>query len=172
MPELLLWFCNHSPLLFGVAFILKKKKIIGALINVGLIGQTIWIFDFIYLSFTGNTLLDVTDYVFRLSDAASFIITILVHFLGVGIAFYFTYKEIPRKKELEYSLYYIIIIYISTLLFTQSHLNINCITEICAFPQLTPPLFTLFWPVLAFLVIVIPTQGLRFFIWKKFVKKT
>ena len=165
----LIWFCNHSPLLFSLAFFLKNKGMVKGLINFGLLIQIIWVIDFFNVTVTGNSLFGLTNYIFESENFASFFAPIVVHMFGVIVAFLFTFKEKPSKKDLVYSGVYILIIYFVTLFFTRPELNINCVQKFCA-EELTFKYYNFLWPILSFAIIVLLTQGIRYLIWKNVQK--
>lgn len=166
---ILIWFCNHSPILFSIAFFLKNKGMIKGLINFGLLVQIVWIVDFFNVIITGNSLFGVTNYLFESENFSSFFVPIVVHMFGVLVAFLITFKEKPSKKDLIYSGTYIVLLYLITLIFTNPEFNINCIQKFCL-EEITFPYYTLFWPVGAFVVVVLLTQGIRYLIWKRYSK--
>lgn len=155
--HVLAWFCNHAPMFFGVAFLIRNKTLINALINFGLLGQLVWVLDFLFM-LAGIEVLGVTSYVFE-EEIYSFLFQSMIHFLGVGLALLFTYSDRPTVKELRYSATYTIMLYLFSLLFAD--LNVNCVSYICGMPDLTPPHYTLLWPFLIFAILVLPTHGIR-----------
>lgn len=159
--DLFFWFCNHSPLFFGIAFLLNKKDVIKALINAGFIGQFVWILDLLSKLVFDIYLFNLTQYVFETPDVSWVTITIISHVLATNIALYFTYKSEPKRIILLYSFIYLILLYIITLSFTPIDRNVNCVYEVCGLTGLTFPFYFIFWPIAAFIVMVLPVYGLQ-----------
>ncbi|MDP4012963.1 MAG: hypothetical protein Q8R00_05160 [Candidatus Nanoarchaeia archaeon] len=166
------WFCNHTPLIFGLAFIFKKFDVIKALINVGFLSQFLWTTDFLSKVFFDTYLLSITRYVFEDMNGMWVLIPILIHMLGTNLAFFMTYKRKPKIRTLLYSLVYLVLIFGITTNFTLEERNINCIQQICGLPNLTFPNYTYFWPAVAFFLIIIPTQGIQYLIYRLHRRRT
>jgi uncharacterized integral membrane protein len=170
--DVFFWFCNHTPLILGMAFLFRKKDFIKGLINVGFIAQFLWTLDFLSRLLTGNYIFKVTQYIFEEQLGAYILIPIGIHMLSINLALFLSYKRKPKLKTLLYSLVYIILLFAITLTYTLPERNVNCIQEICGIPQYTFPSYTFFWPAIVFFVIVLPTHGLQYLIYKLHKKKS
>ncbi|MEC8339320.1 MAG: hypothetical protein VXZ40_01735 [Nanoarchaeota archaeon] len=160
------WFCNHTPLFFAFAFFLKKRDIIKGLINVGFLGQFAWTLDFLGKIFFDFHVFNMTAYVFSSEKGIWVLLPIGIHVFATNVALYFTRRKKPSTKTLFYSILYIIFLYGATLTYTDPLRNVNCVHAICGAVDLTFKNYTNFWPVLVFLVVVLPTQLLQFCIYK------
>lgn len=154
------WFCNHVPFIFAIAFFFKEVQIVKALISVGFIAQILWIIDFL-----GKLLFDIfvfgfTAYVFDLSGLL-LVTVILVHFFSTTVAIVFSATEDILPKSLWYSAAYIVVLYVSTIVFTASQYNVNCGYALCGFEELSIPYYTIIVPFVAFVVLVIPGYYLQ-----------
>ncbi len=163
--DVFFWFCNHTPLFFGFAFLLKKRNIIKGLINVGFLGQFAWLMDF-----TGKLLFDVhifkmTEYVFEDPNGLWVLVPIGIHIFSTNVALYFTREKKPNITTLLYSLIYIMFLYAGTLTYTLPERNVNCVVALCGALDLTPANYTNFWPILAFFLVVLPTQGIQYLVY-------
>jgi len=156
--------------LFLDSFFLKNINLIKALINIGFIGQFIWILDFIFKILTGKYLFGVTSYIFENNFTWLIFIPIIAHFFSTLLALILTLKEKPNFISIGFSLIYLVIIYILTLIYTNPLSNINCIYEICGFETIILPFYTQIWPFFALLFIILPTYLLQVFIYKKQLK--
>ena len=159
--DILFWFCNHSPLLFGLAFILKRIDFIKALINFGFLAQFFWTVDFIGKFFFDFYIFNVTNYVFEDINGVYVLIPILVHVLGTNLALFLVHHRKPKLKILIYSLVYVILLYGASLSYTDPERNINCVQYICGAQDYTFNGYTYFWPVLIFFFVVLPTHGIQ-----------
>lgn len=164
--NIILWFCDHAPLLFAIGFFFKNKDIIKSIINFGFLTQFIWIIDFIAKIFFNINALGITTYMFEGELGNFVIVPLLIHIFSTNLALIFTYKNKPTKKALIYSAIYIIIIYILTLSFTPLNENVNCIKEICGTNGYSFSFYTLFWPILVFITIVLPTHFIQYLLYK------
>ena len=159
----LLWFCAHTPLLFAVGFYFKQYQVIKGLISVGFIGQIGWALDFI-ASIFGVEILGVTRYVYTLESTALMISTIAAHFFGTFLALYFTYKKRIKKKSLVVSVLYGLFVFFTTYILTEPSLNINCVFEPCGFGIPYSDFYTVMWPLIAFLVLILPGYYIQYWL--------
>ncbi len=164
--DVFFWFCNHTPLIFAFAFFIRSNNLIKGLINVGFIIQFLWTIDFIFKLFFNLYIFDVTRYVFEDISGIAVLVPILIHIVSTNLALYFTYKKRPNMKGLFFSLIYIIFLYASTLLYTLEQENVNCVYLLCGANSLTFSSYTYFWPILLFFVIVVPTHGIQYLIYR------
>ncbi len=170
--SILYWFCNHTPIMFSLAFFFRKKEIIKSLINVGFIPQLIWTLDFTVRLTTGEVLLGITNYVFE-KNGFWVMLPILVHLFSTNMAIIVMHNENPTLKSLYYSLFYLVVLFLISILFTNPEANINCIYEVCGF-DITFKGYTYLWVFIAFSLIIIPTyffQRLLYFYFNKPKKK-
>jgi hypothetical protein len=143
----LLWYCNHAPLLFALAFMARSAQVSKGIISVGLLAQTAWLADFFTRLVFGFYLFKITDYVFVEPLSVSNAVVIAIHTAVVPLALALTYNIRPRAVSLLYSLAYIAALYGITLLFTPAALNVNCVFQTCVFKTLLSfPQYTALWP--------------------------
>ncbi|MDE1925319.1 MAG: hypothetical protein KGH79_04055 [Patescibacteria group bacterium] len=150
----LLSFCNHIPLLLGLALLFDWTQFAKAVINLGVIIQGAWLIDFLVRLVFGFYLFDITEYVFMGPFfAIPNIVSIIEHSLTMIIAVAVTYKIRPRPISLVYSFLYIAALYLASLEFTLPVSDVNCVYQQCIFKSLlTVPQFTALWP--AFVMIL------------------
>lgn len=168
--ELFLWFCDHSPLLFAIAFFMRNINIIKALINIGFLGQFLWLIDFLAKTIFDVYLFGITDYIFTGEIGLLNLIPILAHILSTFLALLFTFREKTKKNVLFISVIYLFALFILTLIFTSSVNNINCIYQVCVYNNLTFAFYTYFWPLIVFLVVIFPTYLIQRALSYKFAK--
>jgi len=155
--DVLFWFCNHTPLLFGIALLTRKHDAVKALINVGFIAQFLWTIDFAAKLLFNTYVFNVTRYVFEDIHGLYVLIPILIHVASTNLALLHTYKIKPRKKVLFYSFLYLLFLHGATVTYAAQDANVNCVWQICGLPQYTWEGYAAFWPAIIFLVVVIPT---------------
>lgn len=168
--DVFFWFCNHTPLFFGFAFLLKKKDVIKGLINVGFFGQFAWTLDFLGKMFFDFHIFKMTNYVFENPNGLWILVPIGIHIFATNVALYFTYKTKPSIYSAFYSLLYIMFLYAGTLTYTLVERNVNWIYKIGGEINYSHDLYTNFWLILVFFLIVIPTQGFQYLLYKLYKK--
>jgi len=162
----MLWFCSHTPIIFGLAFLKKNITIIKTLISIGLIPQIIWIIDFLGKLIFGTFILGVTDYMFMEMPIFSYIIAIFEHFLSAILALFLTYKYKIKKKIFVYAFVYLLILLVLSLtLSTNANYNF---TRYILEENITFPGYHFVWIFLAILILVIPTYHFQKFLYKKY----
>lgn len=167
-PDVLIWFCNHTPLFFSIGFFFKNNDITKSIINVGLIPQLIWIIDFLGKIIFNTYIFDVTRYIFEDFTGLALVGSILSHIFATILALYFTYKHKPISKIILVSFVYIVVLFFTTLFFTPVHENVNLIYYV-NIGNISFPGYTILWPVLVLIIIVIPTYYFQVFLydWSK-----
>ncbi|MBU0957509.1 MAG: hypothetical protein KKF56_01725 [Nanoarchaeota archaeon] len=166
------WFCNHTPLIFALAFFLRKKQLIKGIINIGFLIQFVWAIDFLSYGISGFTVLGVTQYVFNGGMGIYTLVPIIVHLFSTNIALISTYEVKPKKITLLYSAVYILLLFSLTLTYAPPEKNINCIYFICTLEKFSIPGYFYLWPILIFLILALPTQGIQYLIYKHSKRKT
>lgn len=160
------WFCNHTPIIFAFAFFYKRINIVKAIINIGFLAQFIWIYDFFFKIITGEYFLGITRYVFEDISELPILIPILIHLFGTTVAFYLTRKEKPTSRTLGYSFIYLLALYLITLKFSPPAENINCIYWACGFEDYSFKIYQILWPLIAFLILALPTHAIQWIVYK------
>ena len=166
--EVYIWFCNHTPLLFAIGMFLKEKDFLQGIINVGLLGQFVWVLDFLSQLLFNSHLFGVTRYLFENPFSFSTIISILIHILSTFIVLFYTYSHKPNTKGIIISIVYMIFLYLFSVLFTNPTYNINCVftIEVCGISFVQVPLYTYLWPILTSILVILPTHGLQYLLYK------
>jgi hypothetical protein len=165
------WFCDFVPVLLALAFFLKDNDFVKGIINIGLIMQIGFMFDFMHILLFGYSFFSVNKEILSLSYSL-IALTFFIHFSTI-FAFLWTYKEKPSKKTLFYSFFILILIYISTLLFTLPADNVNFVfSEVSLFSYFTIniPHYTLWWILIAFILLVIPAQFIQYLAYRYYKK--
>lgn len=169
--DVFFWFCNHTPLFFSFAFFLKKRDIIKGLINVGFLGQFAWTLDFLGKLLFNVHIFNMTGYVFTSEKGFWVLLPIIIHIFATNIALYFSRKKKPTIKTLFYSMLYLMFLFGATLTYTDPQRNVNCIYALCGAVDLTFNNYTNFWLVLVFFLVVLPTQGIQYLLYRYSTKK-
>lgn len=150
------WYCNHIILLTGIYFLLNRDDVIRGIIYIGIVPQLIWLFDVFYFIFFGIHPLNITNYVFEFTSIIPSIMSIIIHILGILIPLYFALRKEPETYELFYSFFYIVFLYIISLIFLPfSSFNLNCVDYNCL--EFYIPFYSILWPILTFLLVALPT---------------
>lgn len=168
--ENMLWFCSHVPLILAIGFFTKNFDLIKGIISVGLIIQFIWILDFLGQLFFYGPLIGFTNYMFVQNSFISYITSIFEHLSGL-IALFLTYKILPSKKTLLYSFIYLFLIWIITIIFSNSTENYNLIQNIIIFNNFTFPGYIYLYVLIGFFLIVIPTYFFQLLLYRVFKEK-
>lgn len=161
----LFWFCDFVPMLFALAFLFRKEQMVKAIINFGLFVQIYFL-----ISLFGGSLspeLVFSPFLNFVYVAASF----LLH-LSVLVALALTYKIKPKIKTVYFSTLLIMLIYFVTLIFTAQGDNFNKVYLQGDLLNFDIPYFTLLWPVLALVFLVLPTQALQYLLYRLSLRKT
>jgi len=157
------WFCDFASLPLAIGFFMKKDDFVKSIINIGLIAQLIYISFFIYKLISGTSALETIPTVTNVFYTSS---SILIH-LSTPLALLFTYKTKPRIKTLFLSLMFLFGMYVVALFFTTPDKGINYILSSRTLIPFVVPHYTELWVMLAFLIVVLPTQLIQYLIYKK-----
>jgi hypothetical protein len=161
------WYCDFAPALFSIAFFIGNKNIIKGLVNFGLIPQIIFLIDFIYSVNIGESFLGITIHQLEF-NLFLFLSTILVHLTTIA-ALLLVYKTKPNKKTLFYSAFFVLAIYLVTLIFTSPLDNINFVystKDIFKLLNFAIPDVVWFWPFLTFLIVVLPAHLIQHLLYR------
>lgn len=150
----LLSFCNHIPLLLGLALLFDWTQFAKAILNLGIVIQGAWLIDFLVRLVFGFYLFDITEYIFTGPFfAVPNVVSIIEHSLTMFIALAVTYNIRSKPISLVYSFLYMAALYVVTLAFTPPVQNVNCVFQACIFQSvLAVPQFTALWPALVMVV--------------------
>lgn len=168
--DVFFWFCNHIPMLFAISFYFNNHNMTKGLINIGFLAQLVWGLDFLSKLIFNTYIFNLTEYVFE-KNSLWILLPISIHLFSTNVALYLTRKEEPNQKTLEYSMIYVIILYIVTLIFTNPANNINWIYKIEANINYSNTLYTIFWPIITLVFIILPTQKIQELIYLKTLTK-
>ncbi len=160
------WFCDFVPIILALAFFLKKDYVIKGIVNIGLFPQIVYIFGFIIKIFLGISFLSEVELLLTYNIFIIFS-SVFVH-LATIIAFGFTYKVRPTKETLVYSLLGLVLIYLVMIFFTAPVDDINYVFLLSNFFGVD--VFSVFWIPITFLLVVLPTQGFQYLIYRYFGK--
>jgi hypothetical protein len=163
------WFCDFAPILFAILFFFRKPQYVKALINFGLIPQVIFLINFFYIFFLGKDLFNLFPNFFELNSL--YLLNTFVLHLTTFIALLFTFKIKPQKSTFYYSLVLLVGIYLMSLIFTSPTDNINYVNSGVDLLKFSIPHYTLLWPFLVFLLLILPTQGIQYMIYQLWKRK-
>ncbi len=163
--DVFFWFCNHTPLIFSLAFLLGKDDLIKGLVNVGFIAQFAWTLDLLFKLMFDTYLFGVCSYVFEESTGFWILIPIGIHVFATNFALILTANVKPGKMTLFYSSVYLLVLYGASLIYTMPSENVNCVHYLCGFPELKTDWYNYLWTVITFCFIVLPTQGIQYLVY-------
>jgi hypothetical protein len=169
--DVFFWFCNHTPLFFAFGFFLKKRNVIKGLINVGFLGQFAWTLDFLGKIFFDIHIFKMTAYVFEGERGLWVLLPLGIHILSTNLALYITRKRRPEMLTLLYSSIYMLFLYGGTLTYTLVERNVNCVHLLCGATDATFSHYTILWPILVFCIVILPTQGIQYLVYKYSTRK-
>lgn len=156
------WFCNFAPILFGISFFFRKIQIIKSIINIALIPDIFFLIDlFSSLFFNFGIFGMVQPY---LHENFIFAFTTIALHLTAFLALSATYKIKPNKTTLLYSTCLVLAIYFMTLLFSPPEGYYNYIYGTkpgYISPNFPHMIITILWPLIAFIFLILPSQGIQ-----------
>jgi hypothetical protein len=161
------WFCDFAALPLAIGFFLKKDNLIKSIINIGLLSQWIFLALYVYKIFSGISLLDTIPAATTLFYALS---SIFIH-LSTTFALIFTYKVKPTINTLFSSLMFLFGMYVIALFFTTPEQRINYVLSSRTLTSVIIPHYTELWTLLAFLIVILPTQLIQYLIYKSHMRK-
>ncbi len=157
-----LWFCDFSLILFSVAFFMENVQFIKGLINIGLIAQFIYILDVIMYIIFGITWSNIPAEMLS-SGLPNIIFSLAIHLFSANLALYITYSRKTKPFSLLYSAMVLLLLYFLTVFMTPPSNNVNFIFSSEFLFGLDIPFYIYLWPLLAFMVLSLPTY--RFQSW-------
>jgi len=153
------WFCDIGLILFAIAFYLRNVQLVKGLINVGLIAQFIFIVGIVAYSVFAIQIDNLPAHLFQTSWV-NVIISVSIHLLSTNLALLLTYAKKNKPSSLVYSFAVLLLLYALTLAFTPASDNVNYVFS-SGFLGFAIPYYTFLWPLLAFLILVLPTSWLQ-----------
>jgi hypothetical protein len=159
-----LWFCDFAPFLIAIGFFLKKDEIIKAVINFGLITQTLFLLWY-FINFSENIKANNPGL-----GVLILILTIIIHFSSV-LALVFTRKTQPKIKTIYWTIGIILGVWLVTSIFTNPIDNINFLYEIPKEIYFYLPLQNILWPILVFLIFALPSHYIQILVYRLSKKK-
>jgi len=165
-PYPFLWFCDFSPFLFAIAFLIENTQINKAVINVGFLTQLVTLVLLSYGLISGKDIIGSKKAVSR--GKFYVLVEILIHLPAIA-ALILTYKIAPTAESLIYSFILFAMMFVLTLMFTSSDMNINLLYNL-GIPNgkksgnLKLPFHTVLWIFYAFIVALI-TYLIQYFIY-------
>lgn len=166
---LYLWYCNNVLFLFALAFYFRWYQFIKGLINVGFLGQLVWLVDVASFFFFGEFLFGFSEYLFDMENAFLVATTFIIHICSSFLALFFVYDKKTRVSSLYVSAAYVLALYGLVLLFTDPASNVNCVYAVCGLEdELTIPFHVFLWPFAVFTLFILPVFGLQYLLSLRF----
>jgi len=163
------WYCDFTPGVLAVLFLIGNVQLIKGFLNLGLGAQ------FGYLVVVLSKILfgvGLFGFVFDFPFTVRYILPSIIIHLTTLFAFSVTYHVRPARSALVYSFVYLLVIYTIVLLFAQSTgttgTNFNFIFASKTLHAV--PHYTQLWVPLAFVLVVLPTQAFQYVVYR--IQKT
>ena len=164
----LIWFCNNTSFIIGAAILFRSRFWLTAELSIAFFPQILWSIDFLSKLFFDKFIFGFTDYMFFPSYPKALYILSWNHLFILPVALIVLYyMGKPVKDAWKGSAIHGAIILIPSFLLSSLG-NINCVTESCIFFIPTNLAYKILWPPLFFLLIVIPTNYLIVWFFKKY----
>ena len=132
--ESFFWLCYTGMLIIAIGIMQKKYYLILSQIIILAIPDILWIIDFFYILFTGNSLFQLSTYFFEDRPLIAKLVS-LQHLYVIPLALYTLYffkiSKLDKKKSLQFAAVQLIIFFILGMMFTTQETNINCVYELC-----------------------------------------
>lgn len=121
----ILWISYLAFLFIGIGILTRNSYLIGSQLNIVFIPYLIWCIDFFYILITSKSLWGIADFLFATEYLLPKIVTIqhLIIIPIMLISLYFI--KFKRKDFWKFSLVQITIVYLLTIIFSESSKNIN-----------------------------------------------
>jgi hypothetical protein len=129
VPMHVFWLCNHVIVIIGVAILLRNQFILIGEFSFLFIGQLIWIIGFLMFNifgiiFEGNSTYLIYDSIFIN------LITILVHFLTLPLAFW-AILLLNKKEKFAWITGLVHSAVLAPIVLLFPHYNLNCLNSPC-----------------------------------------
>ena len=149
----ILWFSYISLILIGIGALTKNYLLIVSQLNIIAIPYIVWDIDFLYILFTGNSLLGIADYFFIPGPLIGKIIS-SQHLFTVPLAIYALYLiKIRDNYTWLISFFEVGVVFFITRLISSSEQNINCVFSPCM--NFSIPYYHLTWFISFFIIIFV-----------------
>jgi hypothetical protein len=153
------FFCNFSPILFAIFFFYRKYDFINGLIYFSLLSHLCFFVTYITRLIYNTPDLNLVGF----SPFWAFFITLttyLIHSTSF-VALFLTRKIKPNKKSFMFSIFFMLFVYILTLLFTNPASGINYVYSTKKILLFDIPHLTILWPFLALVICILPGMGIK-----------
>lgn len=122
----LFWSCNNFCIFLVYACYKKDMQMLMGISYLGLVSQILWVLDLISHT-VGYNLSGVSDYIFLEGFTYANEVSIGIHLLIPISVLIFSFRVRPNYRSLKFTIPYILLIYVTTLLFTPYFEDINCV---------------------------------------------
>ncbi len=163
----LFWSCNNFCIFLIYACFRKDMQMIMGISYLGLVSQILWVLDF-GSHILGYDISGITDYIYIEGFTYANQVSIGVHVIIPIVILIFSFRIKPTYVSLHYALPYIVFLYVTTILWTPSAEDINCVFLGCGIDRYLP--YNIFlWPLYAVISIVISygIHTLLYYSWRK-----
>jgi hypothetical protein len=155
--DIFFYFCDHICVVLALCFVFGWVDFIKALINVGLIVQIFWVVNVLVRFFFGFFLFGVRIFIFESSNYFSIVLSLLIHFSSLIVAFLFVRKKRTNFVSVLYAELYFLILYVLTLFFTNPINDVNCVFSACGLSFFQFDFFYFFYLPIVFVLVVFPS---------------
>jgi len=156
-PVYIFWLSNHAPLIIGIAILTRNYLLLTAEIALIFVGELGWSLDFLSKLLFDFYLFGSTEYLFSPSYPTTLYWASMEHLiiLPVGIVALFLLKKAENAWKLSLA-HGLVVLFISFLFGSQY--NLNCIYNSCISWLPTFNFYSIIWPIIYFIVFVLPAN--------------
>ena len=151
----LLWFCNNTSFVLGLAFLLRSKFLITAETVLGFVPQVIWTVDYLGNLF-GVNIFNATTYMFDPSYPTMLYVLSLHHLLLLPAMLYGIRSIGFHKLGWIGALGHGALLWAVSFFLTNPELNLNCIHQSCV-SILPTTMYSFIWPLFYSVAALLPT---------------
>jgi len=161
-----LWICDHTALIIGLAFLFRKWFWIGAELNLLFLPQLFWSIDFLYRLFFGKFIFGFTDYMFPAYNIPLYIVS-LSHIFIIPVALiglFLALKASGKKERIiirermkwswRGSLMHMLLLMIPSYMLSNS-INYNCALKPCFSFLPGGTIYSIIWVLVVFLIVLL-----------------
>lgn len=160
-----LWYCDFTPGLLVIAFLMSDTQAVKGILNVGFFAQLGYTIIILTKIFFGITLF---GFVFDFPFTATYVLPALIIHISTLVAFVAVYKERPTIISLIYSFFLLLAMYALVILLIKPSGNVVSNYNFIFHSNISTifPYYTEMWIPLVFVFVVLPTHFFQYIIYR------
>lgn len=155
----IIWFCNHTVIILGLAFLFRSRFWITAELSIALIPQVFWSMDFLSKLLFNKYIFGFTSYMFSPDYNPLLYYLSLDHLIITPIALIGLWYLGKPVWAWEGSLLHGVLLMIPSYIFANGD-NLNCMWKSCVPFIPTTTLYPILWPLIFVFLVILPTNWL------------